>query len=1275
MKLILNHNLKKQSKHIAVLLCYILCFSFNIYSQDQSFEVAVPSNWSTTNGSLSVSSNHFKLGSQALKWDWFANAQITVTNLQDNGLVPSEVDGYFFNMFRMWVYNMSAISETPLVVEFYDNTNTMQFYYDFQLNFSGWRAASVSYEHEMSGLKSSNNITTMKIKVPNAGGGTLFFDYLDYTMARNLSRSADYQLPFITLDNDEHWGDIMYFSSLPKILLTPPTTKELSDLETIKQKYDTLILGSAPSNSEVASAVNKYNNLNIIYSEGNIKGSPLYGQDFSNSQNIKAVDDFIFVLAKDFKHTSSTSSKTYFLNTVRYILDQGFANGSAMETIHHLGYSFRNVTSAIHLMKNELETEGLWIEAQKMVEWYTAVDGIWEPQASNSNMDDAYTRSVSRLGACLYKSTEAERVQYLKGYKNYLENFLIRYPKEGEGVKIDYTAFHHNTYYPGYSFLAFNSLAEVINYLSYSQFAVESSASEVLKKSLLLARVTTASGDIPNSLSGRNPFETPSIKKGLKNLGLANSEDSNLIEAHNYMFGSDSQTSAYGNETPPTGFWQINFANLGVYRQSNWVADIKGFNKYFWGSEIYSSENRYGRYQNYGAVEVMYQGGHANSTFNINGWDWRKTPGATTKHLSWRDLLAENSRQDESTESNFATSLRFGANNNYYIDQDIEGDYGVFGMDFTQSNISSSHDVAFKFKKSVFCFDGKLICLGSNISSNSGLIATNLFQNYLSSTSLAINENNTSITSFPYNKTLGSDSAHWIIDVANTGYFVKSGHAIIVDRKNQDSPSETGNGTFTNGNFASAYIDHGISLNNSGYEYVIIPDTNNIEMLSFNTDMADANTAFYKVLQKNETAHIVKYNDIYGYSLFEAGNYNETTPVLSNDAPCLVMVKEATTNLYLSVVSPDLNFAANNGNSQATTIDLTIKGEWNLIDSKGGLVSVNVNIGETILTIEAKNGLPVDITLAKDFESSDSKIVYYEDFRYDAGNNGFTKYVANYGGHTNTTNVLNRVSDIPDLLDSDNLFDQSIDRPVNRIPDGNTNNQRSIAISGNDDFTNFGVDAYAVFTTLDLTNSNPLINTSDTYKYASFWTERRYGNGDLATVSLLVSTAYTGDPSTTIWTVLPLHSGKLAEASDGLTYVKGVVDLTTYANSENGVAVTLACRYQGATSTYNYFNRNGTFYFSDLQFYVQSFPLSISEAVHNNTLRIYPNPVESILNISDTDLENQIKNLRLIDISGKVIYSKPYSKTLDFSGLVKGLYFLRIETNNGQVFNRKIIKN
>ncbi|WP_282080416.1 chondroitinase family polysaccharide lyase [Aquimarina algiphila] len=945
---------------------------YTVVAQDQSFEgYGVPANWKASIGNLSISTSHYKLGIKSLKWDWSANDVLTVSNLQAEGLVPSEVLGFFKNMFRMWIYNNNAIPDENLEIEFYDNNNQKQFYYPFYLNFKGWRAASASYKEEMLGNKASSNITTLRIKAPNTGSGTLYFDFIDYTMDRNQDRSADHQLPFVNADNGKHWIDLFYLQSLPKtIRAITPSAQELKDFNIVKQKYDDFILGNKPSNSNVSQAVNTYNKLNIKYSGGIVTGKPIFGTDFKKSEKIHIIDNFIYVLAKDYKHKGTATSLAYFLNTVRYVLDQGYADGSLMETVHHIGYGFRNVSKSIHLMKDELVTTGLWNDARKMVEWYAATDVIWHPTAFDSNMDDALTRSISILGACLYKTTDEEKIQYLKGFKAYVEQWLTPFSRTNpNGVKIDYTGFHHNTYYPQYAFGAYKSLSQAINLMSTGVYNINTDKKNIFKKMLLVARVNMSDNNFSNGLSGRSPFTSISISETYKNLGSSAPVDTQLLKVYNTITGGDEQTNSYGTEIFPVGFWQVNYANLGTYRQKDWLAGIKGFSKHFWGTEIYSSDNRYGRYQSYGSIEILYPGGHTNSGLNIKGWNWNMTPGTTTIHLPFKSLKASKSRQDETTNSNFAASLRFGTKKDYYIEDKIEGNYGMFGMDFTQKAITPTHDASFTFKKSVFCFEGKIICLGSNINNNdtSNLTATNLFQNALNRTTKPIQINNKNIVTFPYNNTLSSSTNHWVIDAFNTGYYIKSGSDIVVNRKNQSSPKENGKSGNTSGDFASTYIDHGTSPKDAGYEYVIIPSTNKDDMLAFEDDMKNSETAFYEILQKNKTAHIIKYKELEGYAFFEAGFYENTTVIKSNDTPCLVMSEKTKNDLNITVVNPDLNIDPSTKLSEIKPVTLVLNGEWSLNSSSGGVVNVKINKeDETTIIVDTKDGLPIDIEMNKE---------------------------------------------------------------------------------------------------------------------------------------------------------------------------------------------------------------------------------------------------------------------------------------------------------------------
>ena len=1283
-----KNNLKNP---LIILVCIsVFLADFKIYSQDQSFETAeVPNNWSASSGSLTISDKHYKLGKKSLQWDWNANDVLTVSNLHQNGLVKEEVLEYYKNMFRMWIYSEQAIDNAAFQFEFQDNNNATQFNYDFYLNFTGWRAASASYKNEMSGAKSNDDIRTLKIKAPSTGSGTMYFDYIDYTMDRNTSRAPDYQLTFINANNNEHWGDIVYFQSLPKTvpLDENPTEQEKNDLAKVKQEYDDFILSNKPGTDAVNTAISAYQSLEINYANGITTGVPIYGTDYSDSQSIAVVDDFIHVLARDYKHNNTNTSLTYFLNSIRYLLDQGYAEGSLVETIHHIGYRFRNVAKSIHLMKSELEDAGLWNASQKMVEWYAALDIIWHPTAHDSNMDDALTRSLPLLGACLYKSTEAEQIQYLKGFRNYAQTWLTTYAKEKTGVKVDYTGFHHNVFYPQYAFGSYKSLSQAANYISSSTFGISSEKRDVFKKILSVARVVMSKDNFSNSLSGRSPLNDISITSAYKHLGLIAPVDEQLVAAYNYIEGSDSDTNSYPAETPPNGFWQINFSNLGVYRQDNWVADIKGFNKYFWGTEIYTKDNRYGRYQSYGAVEIMYPGGHVNSGFDINGWNWNMPPGTTSIHMSWNDLKAAINRQDEKTDSNFSASLRFGSKANYYVDNKLEGNIGIFGMDFTQKDVlegkkdvTSTYNTTFTFKKSTFCFGGKIICLGSNINNNdnSNITATNLFQNKLNNTSSPIFIDNNNTTTFPYAPSpLSSENNHWILDTFNTGYYIKKGGEIVIERKAQSSPMEDGQETpdntpiMTTGNFASAYINHSTAPTDQGYEYVIIPGTTAADMESFSNEMEKETPFFYEVIQKDATAHIVKYNSKYGYVLFQNGAYGTTTPIKSNDTPCLVITESAGNNLNLSMVQPDLNFANDNGASQSITTSLVLNGDWTLNTASGGNVQITAGVNETILQVDLKDGLPVDIELYSGVYNPYYPSFFYEDFRYNSGNRGFdVQIVKNTDGQLES-NLGKTISDIVDSNDSNGEFDEA--RPTVRIPTNENRDQKAISIVGTTSSQNYELEVWIPLTSVDLSSKNPYIDENDTKKYISFWTESRYANGGTSSLSVLTSTDYIDDVTTATWTDVTNQLGNIAnnDNQDNLVYLKSLLDISTI-NSSN---FTLAFKYQSNNTAHSSSNRNGIFYISDVNFFNSSENLSAKDVILENPLIIYPNPTNSFINLMVNESNNKVAMVELFNSLGQKVYQQKSARPIDTKNFKNGVYYITVHLSNGSIMTKKIVIN
>jgi chondroitin-sulfate-ABC endolyase/exolyase len=92
-----------------VLLFVHILPSLNLYGQSQNLETTVPTNWSVINGSISISNNHAKAGTESLRWDWSAGSVLTIDT---PNVISAQVLDFYYNTFKMWVHNEVAASDT-----------------------------------------------------------------------------------------------------------------------------------------------------------------------------------------------------------------------------------------------------------------------------------------------------------------------------------------------------------------------------------------------------------------------------------------------------------------------------------------------------------------------------------------------------------------------------------------------------------------------------------------------------------------------------------------------------------------------------------------------------------------------------------------------------------------------------------------------------------------------------------------------------------------------------------------------------------------------------------------------------------------------------------------------------------------------------------------------------------------------------------------------------------------------------------------------------------
>jgi hypothetical protein len=87
-----------------------------------------------------------------------------------------------------------------------------------------------------------------------------------------------------------------------------------------------------------------------------------------------------------------------------------------------------------------------------------------------------------------------------------------------------------------------------------------------------------------------------------------------------------------------------------------------------------------------------------------------------------------------------------------------------------------------------------------------------------------------------------------------------------------------------------------------------------------------------------------------------------------------------------------------------------------------------------------------------------------------------------------------------------------------------------------------------------------------------------------------------------------------------------------------------------------------------------SSPTAIEDVITTANIRVYPNPTHNILNYECT---NEVREISLTDITGKTVKavsSPDRSGNISVGDLAGGLYFMRVEQQNGVAFTQRFIK-
>ncbi|MEG1587107.1 MAG: DUF4627 domain-containing protein [Bacteroidales bacterium] len=947
-------------------------------------EDVIPSQWKSTKGAIALSNAHFKEGVKSLEWDAVADASLTVSFKE---FEAAGANAAFFQI------RSSEITGNTVNVEFLNAQGAVVKTAHLLMNFKGWREFNRPYnEYQNSDNAKISNVRFV-YKTTNTDRGQKI--YIDDVNLSAPIESTRYYSDFLV--EDLEWLEpksaalLKVYAMRREEAVQPATPEELEGMALLRDKYKRT---ATPNTGALRQIVSELKAMNMHRNDdGTIVGPAYPSSKERSSAKLLEISQKVEILGASAK--TNNTSKNLFNDWIDLLLDQGVLYSTApfvysdYNTVRNLPAGFLN---AMDIYTDEQREE--MIKAVKWILEFNLAYADYEYLHSTLSSDYIYNYPENLFTCAAYRVNPQDAVTDLKALKVFLENASEYSPGSKDILKPDGTGFHHNTHYNNYMY-AYTTWVNTLYNLVGTVFQVDEASYERVKKAVVATFIQATASEnntfmTANSLAGRHPLvggpQLPYTKQILQDLIVIGGDIKKMEIDRDLAAQYNAFTKETLYEVAPAdmqGFYQFNYSPAGVYRKNDWVATMRCPTTKFWGGEIYSKTNRFGRYQAHGTLEVMYEGPQERSGFpakdannstteETGGWDWNVEPGSTTVHYtSWAEMMPNRdltSRFDQYAKTtNFAGALSWG-------------DCGMFGAEFDQGDSWGSQRFTptnLSFKKSVYAFDGLLISLGNAISSfgnygNDMITATNLFQGVDCDLSgnLIVNDQVMEAGAQPQVKEMSENV--WLVTPQGTGYFIPAGNdPLIIKHGEQSSPNETGSNLDNPKTVvaAKAYIDHGVKPNGKSYEFVVMPGIDAASMKAKSSQLA--NGEIYEVKAKTENVHALFYKPagIMAYTCFgpvEKLNYGM---LKSTTAEMLLMekadLKKGTVSF--AIANPNLrpeNHPVYGWTATPTSVSLVLNKKLNFVSSSDQITVTDQEDGTTRVDLVLEEGAPVYFTLS-----------------------------------------------------------------------------------------------------------------------------------------------------------------------------------------------------------------------------------------------------------------------------------------------------------------------
>lgn len=942
-----------------------------------SFDAEVPLNWQTNaHTALTVSTEHVKAG-KALKWHAKNGVYIRATNLAIPAL---SLDTAASATAQMFIYIPSACNDT-LLFEFIDGSGIVQRSGKMLLNYKGWREFHRSYYYDYSSGSPMQGflLNQMKITYKPANISDSCLIYIDEA---TLIGNKDVRIPgphiwpdypqFVKqVTNAPYLNVLENWKNGPDLPVVTASAQELTDMQKLKahfaRKADTSVTGTA-----LMAAKNYVLGCNIGYdTDGNIRGTGIL--KIYDPATLVLISGHCGSLARA-ANKGDTDAKAKLLLFTEYLMSEGLAEGGRI-VLQTNSYTNPRIFPVGFLEALPHYTPALRAEVLKMLKWANEYSVIYGANFMEGySVDYLKLRTTFLFELALLDPDENVAVRDLKMVKRFMERNTVPSLGGRDGVKPDGVGYHHGSQHTSYMG-AWATWIELAYLLKGTVYKIDLNAYNNMRMALKYLMMGSSKGVLfAHAESGRNPFPAAlpvsltdfekfvEIGGDLQHLPA----DPEMGAIYNDVTG----TTKYAVDAVSTlGFHQYNYGALGILRKNKWTAVMRGFTSKIFGAEIYTGENRFGRYQSYGTLEVLYGGALAATGYILagKGWDWNVMPGTTTVHfLNFTGLKPKKTGTAmEFQNLNYAGSLSLGED-------------GIFGFNFNEMANGNYDPSRLRFQKSVFAFDSILVCLGSGINAieGRGNVATNLFQGISKTANPAIYVNSATPVTGDYDQTLDTQSAGlWLVNGQSTGYYIPKGNGTVrVFRGSQSTPKETVNdltlpNSFETALASKAWINHGLNPVDTSYRFVVVPATTPQAMQALATQIET--NAVYQVLKQSDTMHVVKYlpKSLTSYAFYKASNTVNTGFVKSVSDVSLLGIKENGDTLTVTMNSPDMNVKKETAydyywRAYPRPVSLVLNGNWDVLENPSN-VSFSSQMNSVTLLFNLEHGFSKTLKLIK----------------------------------------------------------------------------------------------------------------------------------------------------------------------------------------------------------------------------------------------------------------------------------------------------------------------